>query len=250
MFLYKIYLLVFSNNFPREIVSIVKKKQTLKKDNELKILDIGCYIGNFSKVLNEEFKSVKCKKSYYLIDPNFNVNNKLKGLNFKFKLYNLAIDKTNEKKIFYLNNFFQSSGSSLNKITVNDFFWNFSRKILTLNFFNDYSKLYVQCETLDRFAKNNKIKKIDILKFDTEGNELNILLGAQRILKNTSIIYFEILSKIMSFRKKFNKINNILNKNKFFLYKKKRIISVSFFSNLIAYDLIYLKKRDYKFILK
>lgn len=162
----------------------------------------------------------------------------------------MAIDKTNEKKIFYLNNFFQSSGSSLNKITVNDFFWNFSRKILTLNFFNDYSKLYVQCETLDRFAKNNKIKKINILKFDTEGNELNILLGAQRILKNTSIIYFEILSKKKSFRKKFNKINNILNKNKFFLYKKKRIISVSFFSNLIAYDLIYLKKKDYKFILK
>jgi len=250
MFLYKIYLFLFPTNFPREIGSILKKKQIFKKDKDLKILDIGCYIGNFSKVLNTELKSLDCKKSYYLIDPNFNINNKLKALNFKFKLYNLAIDNSDKIKTFYLNNFFQSSGSSLNKITVNDFFWNFSRKLLTLNLFKSYSKLSVQCLTLDNFTKNNKIKKINILKFDTEGNELNILLGAQKILKKTSIIYFEILSKKNQFSKKFNKINDIMKNNKFFLYKKKRIISVSFFSNLIAYDYIYLKKTDYQFILK
>jgi FkbM family methyltransferase len=250
MFLYKIYLFLFPTNFTREIGSILKKKQIFKKDKDLKILDIGCYIGNFSKVLNAELKSLDCKKSYYLIDPNFNINNKLKALNFKFKLYNLAIDNSDKIKTFYLNNFFQSSGSSLKTITVNDFFWNFSRKLMTLNFFKSYSKFNVQCQTLDNFTKNNKIKKINILKFDTEGNELNILLGAQKILKKTSIICFEILSKKNKFSKKFNKINDILKNNKFFLYKKKRIISVSFFSNLIAYDYIYLKKTDYQFILK
>ena len=195
MFLYKIYLLLFPINFPVLIASILKKKQILEKDKELKILDIGCYIGNFTKVLNNELKSLNCKKSYYLIDPNFNINNKLKTLNFKFKLYNLAIDNTDKIKIFYQNNFFQSSGSSLNKITVNDFYWNFSRKLLTLNFFKNYSKMHVQCQTLDNFTRNNQIKKIDILKFDTEGNELNILLASQKILKKTGIIYFEILSK-------------------------------------------------------
>ena len=250
MFLYKIYLLLFPIHFPAIIASILKKKQILKKDKELKILDIGCYIGNFSKVLNNELKFLDLKKSYYLIDPNFNINNKLKTLNFNFKIYNLAIDNSDKIKIFYLNNFFQPSGSSLNKITVNDFFWNFSRKLMTLNFFKNYSKLYIQCQTLDNFTRNNKIKKIDILKFDTEGNELNILLGGKKILKKTSIVYFEILSKKNKFLKKFNKINEIMRNNNFFLYKKKRIISVSFFSNLIAYDYIYLKKRDYQFIIK
>jgi FkbM family methyltransferase len=243
MFLYKIYLILFPNNLIKIIAEILKKR----KQSKLNILDIGCYIGNFSKVLNDELVSLRCKKFFYLIDPNFNILEKINLLRFKFKFYNLAIHSDNKKKTFYLNNFFQSSGSSLNRTTVNDTLWNFSRKIFSLNLFKkNYSKLKVQCQTLDNFTKKNNIYKIDILKFDTEGNELNILKGAQKILKNTSIVYFEILSKKKYFDLKFNKINNILLKNNFFLYRKKKIITVSFLSNLTAYDLIYLKNSDHK----
>jgi hypothetical protein len=178
----------------------------LNKNNnkKLNIIDIGCYIGHFSNILNREFKS-------------FN------------------------------GNFFQSSRSSLNKITVNDNLWNFSRRIFSLNLFKkNYSKLKVQCQTLDNFVKEHHIKKIDLLKFDTEGNELNILKGARKALKNTKVVYFEILSKKSFFFNKFKKINSILLNNNFFLYKKKRIKTVSFLSNLIAYDLIYLKCDNYK----
>jgi len=75
-----------------------------------------------------------------------------------------------------------------------------------------------------------------------EGNELNILKSAKKILKNTSIVYLEILSQKKLFSSKFKKIHRILIKNNFLLCKKKRILTVSFFSNLIAYDLLYLKK--------
>jgi FkbM family methyltransferase len=242
MFLYKFYLILFPNNLVKEIANILKNTSYIKKNNKLNILDIGCYIGNFSKVLNTELKSLKYKKFFYLIDPNYNVVKNLNYLKFNFKFFNIAIDNTNKQKFFYLNNFFESSGSSLNKITVNDMFWNFSRKILSLNLFKNYSKFNVQCQSLDNFAKKNKIKQIDVLKFDTEGNELNILQGAKKSLKNISILYFEILSQKKLFNLKFKKINKILEKNNFFLYKKKRIITVSIFSNLIAYDFIYLKK--------
>jgi FkbM family methyltransferase len=246
MILYKIYLFLFSN----DLIKLLAKTLIKRKPNRLNILDIGCYIGTFSKVLNDELKSLKCKKLFYLIDPNFNLIQKINLVGLNFKFYNLAIHNNNKKKIFFLNNFFQSSGSSLNKITVNDTLWNFSRKIFSLNFFKkNYSKLQVQCQTLDNFAKKNNINKIDLLKFDTEGNELNILKGASKILKNTSIVYFEILSKKNYFESKFNKIHNILLKNNFFLYKKKKIITVSFLSNLIAYDLIYLKNSDYRSII-
>jgi FkbM family methyltransferase len=247
MLLYKIYLFLFPNDLIKLIAKILKKS----KHNKLNILDIGCYIGNFSKVLNDELKFLKCKKFFYLIDPNYNVTQKinLTGMNFKF--YNIAINNNNKKKIFYLNNFFQSSGSSLNKTTVNDTLWNFSRKMFSFNFFKkNYSKFNVQCQTLDNFSKKNNINKIDILKFDTEGNELNILKGAKKILKKTSIVFFEILAKKNNFKTKFNKIHNILLKNNFFLYKKKKIITVSFLSNLIAYDLIYLKNSDHKSIIE
>ena len=187
-----------------------------------------------------------------MIDPNSDITQKINLDGVNYKLYNIAIHNNNRKKNFYLNNFFQSSGSSLNKITVNDNLWNFSRKLLSLNFFikRNYSKVEVQCQTLDKFTKNNSINKIDILKFDTEGNELNILKGAKKILKNTGLIYFEILSNKSHYQYKFNTINNILQKNNFFLYKKKKIITVSFLSNLVAYDLVYLKISDYKSIIK
>jgi FkbM family methyltransferase len=247
MFLYKIYLLFFPNNLIKLIAKILKKK----KHKKLNIIDIGCYIGNFSKVLNDELKSLQCKKLFYLIDPNFNLTQKINLIGLKFKFYNLAIHSENKKKNFYLNDFFQSSGSSLNKITVNDSLWNLSRKIFSLNFFKEnYLKFKVECQTLDDFSKKNKINKIDVLKFDTEGNELNILKGAKKILKNTGIVYFEILSRKNYFKLKSSKIHNILLKNNFFLYKKKKIITVSLLSNLIAYDLIYLKNSDYGSIIE
>lgn len=243
MLLYKIYLFLFPNDLIKLIAKILKKS----KHNKLNILDIGCYIGTFSKALNDELKFFKSKKFFYLIDPNYNLTQKinLTGVNSKF--YNVAIHNNNKKKNFYLNNFFQSSGSSLNKITVNDTLWNLSRKIFSLNLFKkNYSKIKVQCQTLDNFSKENNINQIDVLKFDTEGNELNIIKGAKRMLKKTSIIYFEILAKKDNYKIKFNKIHNILSKNNFFLFKKKKVFTVSVLSNLTAYDLIYLKKSDHK----
>jgi 2-polyprenyl-3-methyl-5-hydroxy-6-metoxy-1,4-benzoquinol methylase len=57
------------------LLLLLKKKTKKDKNKELKILDIGCYIGNFSKALNTELETLNCKKSYYLIEPNFNINN-------------------------------------------------------------------------------------------------------------------------------------------------------------------------------
>jgi len=53
----------------------------------------------------------------------------------------------------------------------------------------------VQVETLTNFCDNHSIDRIDILKIDAQGNELNILRGALDMLRRKAIdlIYFEII---------------------------------------------------------
>jgi hypothetical protein len=51
----------------------------------------------------------------------------------------------------------------------------------------------VEVSTLDDFVATNNISKIDLLKIDTEGNELNVLLGATESLRAglIDVIHFE-----------------------------------------------------------
>lgn len=51
----------------------------------------------------------------------------------------------------------------------------------------------VKVDTLDAFAKRNKISYIDLLKIDTEGHEFHVLLGAKELLSRNKvgIVQFE-----------------------------------------------------------
>jgi len=52
----------------------------------------------------------------------------------------------------------------------------------------------VEIQTVDAFAKQHNISGIDLLKIDTEGYEMNVLKGAEQMLKNKQIklIYAEV----------------------------------------------------------
>jgi FkbM family methyltransferase len=54
-------------------------------------------------------------------------------------------------------------------------------------------QIEVHCTTLDRFCSDYDIKRIDVLKIDTEGFDLNVLKGASSMLARQAIkfIYFE-----------------------------------------------------------
>jgi len=56
---------------------------------------------------------------------------------------------------------------------------------------NNFKKINVKVECLNDFMNENLIKKIDILKTDTEGFELSVLKGAKEKIKNIKYIYFE-----------------------------------------------------------
>jgi FkbM family methyltransferase len=49
------------------------------------------------------------------------------------------------------------------------------------------SEITVRTETIDNFCSANQIQKIDILKIDTEGFDLNVLKGAQQMLSSGKV---------------------------------------------------------------
>jgi len=64
----------------------------------------------------------------------------------------------------------------------------------TVRFRTDATKqIRVDCTTTDRFCSERGIKKIDVLKIDTEGFDLEVLKGATSMLARRAIkfIYFE-----------------------------------------------------------
>jgi FkbM family methyltransferase len=216
--------------------------------NEKNIFDIGCFRGNFTKniIKNEN----KIKSNFFLFDPNPNtekyLSNLLKKKNIKY--FNLAIDNSNTKKTFHLNKFFESSGSSLQSFAKDDKKWKMTRRIFMQLIqphkkVEDFTEIEVETKTLDFFCSENNIDKIDLLKIDAEGNELNILLGSEKLLseKKINIIYVEISERKENFKDKSNEIKRYLTRFGFRLEKSHRIKSLSFLSNLNATDNLFIR---------
>jgi len=55
----------------------------------------------------------------------------------------------------------------------------------------NYKSNPFKCDKLDNILKKNNINKVYFMKIDVEGQEPNVLEGAQNILKNTQHLYIE-----------------------------------------------------------
>ena len=226
MFLYNLVDKFLMNDFTDEVI------KNINKDN-LIIFDVGCFNGNYSRNLKKKLNYKNL--NFYLFDANPNL--KIKD----FKYINEVFFNKIETKNFFLNEFFPSSGSSLEDDTISDKYWNFTRKLITLSPNKSFKKLRVKTNTIDNFCIKKKIKKIDLLKIDVEGSELKVLEGCKKILNNTKLLQLEIYQKIENFTKIEKKIKKLLKSYNFKLIKEKKIWSVSLFSNLKGKDLLFIK---------
>ena len=231
------------HTFEKEVVKFINNKKRLV------IFDVGCYRGIFAKTILNLIGRKKHK--FYLFDINKKVKKYIQNLiNFNNFYYNeIALSNKNGKANYNYNNFFESAGSSLSNIVKNDKRWNFSRRLLLALFFyktKNFTKYKVKTMTLDNFVKKKKINSIDILKIDIEGSEYELLKGAKNTLKRNKIkiILVEIIDKKNSYKKKEEKIINLL-KN-FTLIKKANIWSISLFSNIIGGDYLFINNKYLK----
>ena len=228
MILYNFVDKFLMNDFNSEI------KNRLNHKNPI-IFDVGCFNGNFSRKL---IKDLKLKKvNFYLFDANPSL--KIKEFNYFNEVFS---NKISFRK-FNLNTFFPSSGSSLKKTIKDDKLWNFSRRLITMKFKQPFRAIKVKTNTLDNFCKIKKIKRVDLLKIDVEGSELDVLRGAKKLLNSVSIIQLEILQRKNKFLLEKNKILFFLKKYNFRLIKEKKIPSVGILSSSISEDLLFIKIR-------
>ena len=226
MLLYNLVDKFLMRDFSDELINKLNSKKPI-------IFDVGCFMGNFSRNLKKKLNLKN--KNFYLFDANPNL--KIKD----FKYNNFVFSDKIQIRNFYLNEFFPSSGSSLKEYTKNDIKWNYTRKLITLSPNKDFKILKVKTNTIDNFCKNKKIAKIDILKIDVEGSELEVLKGSKKILNKTNLIQLEIYQNKKNFTKIEKKITTLLKKYNFIKIKEKKIWSVSLFSNLIGKDVLFVK---------
>jgi FkbM family methyltransferase len=145
------------------------------------VFDIGANIGQFAGIAKAVLKDNQY--SIHCFEPGLYTFNQLKA-NIK------------EDKHFYLNNiamgknvgtstlFYEEAGSGLASMTKRN-----------LDHFGiDFSMSEsILVDTVDNYCERNQIDKIDLLKMDVEGHELDVLSGAARLLEERRIqsILFE-----------------------------------------------------------
>ena len=244
--IYNIFNKIFMNEVESELLDYISEEE-----NKV-IFDVGCFRGNFTKNIIKQESKKNLKSNFFLFDPNPNAK---KYLNFllkdnNIKYFNIALDNSNSKKKFTLNQYFEASGSSLVSLHKEDKLYNLTRKNFMKIFqpfkkIKDYVEIDVKTQTLDNFCLENKIDCIHLLKLDTEGNEFNILKGAENLLSKNKIkvIYTEICSNKKDYNNKSYEINNFLKKYNFLHIKSYKIPTLGILSKLKATDDLFVLKK-------
>ena len=146
------------------------------------VLDIGANVGAISIPLAKKYQ----KTNFYLFEAHPEIYEELiinKSYNRldNIELYNFAISNENtQTTYFYASNNFQNRGLSSLKINHDNI---------------DCKKIQVNCTSIDKFFEKKDIK-IDLIKIDTQGTELQVLKSSSQIIKkNKPVIIFEFESE-------------------------------------------------------
>ena len=150
---------------------LIKYAETFLNDNSI-ILDIGANIGTWSIPLAIKNRKVYSfepyDSSFYSLCGNIFLNNKEHII---YPYHSAITDNVNKKTSMYLSETINIGGCKL--IEKND----------NNNKLNRYKLI-----TLDSL----KLEKINFIKIDVEGQELNVIKGGTKtILKNKPVIFFE-----------------------------------------------------------
>jgi FkbM family methyltransferase len=146
------------------------------------VFDVGANVGQFAGEALEGFPHAQI----YSFEPFPSSFERLTAAHThpRFSAHNLALcDQAGPVEFFVYGDFGESS--HINSLVSNA---QFPKK-----FGYRARNIEVEGNTIDNFCLIHNIARIDILKIDTEGSEMIVLLGAEAMLKSASVrfVYFE-----------------------------------------------------------
>ena len=148
----------------------------LNSRDQLTFVDIGANSGKYTLMLKKYFP----ESTIYAFEPHplsyINLKNNCETIKGIMPL-NFALGKFKEEKKLYDIDTNGSEHASFFQNTLSD------GDIKSVSSFENNVKV----ETLDRIAKSHRIDCIDFLKIDTEGAELDIIMGGEKLLSEKKI---------------------------------------------------------------
>lgn len=168
---------------PREIIHLVKKYLPSRPV----IVEAGAYEGDETLFLSNNWHG-RCKiYSFEPVPHLYNIAKTNTQSHSNIILYNLALGASCGAKPFYLSNLGDNptvtASSSLLK----------PKDHLVYSpdtYFNNH--IEVECTTLDEWARNNNVEAIDLLWFDLQGSELDVMKASPFIMKNVKAVLTEV----------------------------------------------------------
>ncbi len=180
-------LMFFDFFYKRKILLVLKKLL----DKEVKVIfDVGGHNGESILFFNRNFNFFKI----YTFEPLKNNFLKLKmntkKIQEKIVYFNCALGGKKENQI--IKEMIETSSSTLNDINETSNYFKKKKFFLGVK---DKKKMYVEKKvSIDKgtnIIREFKIDKIDLLKIDTEGYELNVIKGFESNIDIVKVIIFE-----------------------------------------------------------
>lgn len=229
----------FVNFFGFKVVKIKEKKyrefdqilkKVLKKNNNI-IFDIGANKGQSIYRYRKLFNNSK----FYSFEPSLKafeiLKSKYGNLN-NIKLFNVALGSQKKKKLFY--DYKNNELSSFIKINK--------------KFKETKKDIFVEIDTIDSIFKKNNLKRINLLKMDTQGYEETILRGAKGLITEQKIDLIEleiILGDYYEKSSSFKKIEDALSSGSYRLLALDRRPNV-FENRKFYFNALYASQNIYK----
>ena len=196
------------------------------------LIDVGANVGDFSFNFRQIFNNLIC------FEPNRNLisilNQKFKNNN-NVKILNLGVGDKKESRNFYITN---DKGKTLSSIKKQN---NIIHKILKDTRIVDQYNINI-ITLHDFIIENNLQEKSLFLKIDTQGNDLEVLYGLKKFIKNVKFIKIEMpVINIYDINYNFSKINEFMDQNNFIpLYTEHITRDKS--GRLVEYDVVFERK--------